>query len=80
VGRIVTLALHDPEAAAIPISVRAHVARSTRDGDRVLRFIGVDAETRRRIARLVEAPAAIDALRQSPAHAACVVTEIAGAG
>jgi len=79
VGRIVTLVPHDPAAAAGPISVRAHVARSTRDGDRVLRFIGLDAETRRRIARLVEAPAAIDALRQSVAHASCVVTEIAGA-
>lgn len=76
VGRIVTLALHDPDAGAGPISVRAHVSRATRDGDRVLRFIGVDAATRRRIRRLVETSAAIQTLAGNVADASRVVTEI----
>lgn len=78
VGRIVTLALHDPERAG-PISVRAHVVRATRDGDRVLRFIGLDAETRRQLQRLVEAPASIQTLVGSAAACSRVVTEIADA-
>ncbi|HVP30788.1 MAG TPA: PilZ domain-containing protein [Myxococcota bacterium] len=79
VGRILTVVLHGLGEEG-PLPVRAHVARSTAEGDRVLRFIGLEAATKERLARLLAAPPRIESLTSEAEEVRCVVTEIATSG